>query len=287
LVFAGIVSPVFGLGCSSVSNSTSASDDGVGGQSLQGCLEVTSHPGYPDSFQGYVRKTWDGSQRILTVGALKWRYGTNGRQLSYVVVEPPFQSDSDYDEHDNILESRSSSPSVADVTKPSEDPPSAWTFYANEYDSNGRLAASTTTRSSRPDSDERRVYSEDADGRCVRIETTLSTGTGVELRSYDEKGLLVSIEAAGQEGVGDLFSYDEQGRVISETYSGPTRFGGGTATRTVTHTYRPDGSEMVEVLDGFTDIGIDQHKIVTRTAACLAIDVEIGKPADARCRVVQ
>ena len=52
-----------------------------------------------------------------------------------------------------------------------------------------------------------------------------------------------------------------------------------------TYSYPADGSQIVVVDDGVTDIADYIHSMLTRTPACLVIDAAIGAPPDHRCRL--
>jgi len=160
--------------------------------------------------------------------------------------------------------------------------------YVNEYSAAGRLVASTITGyGGQPGPTVKRAFTEDADGRCARIESTQSTNVTVETRTYDANGRLMHGELSGQVSSSTDLTYDDQGRILSKPHRGPNSFGGGTSSSSETHTYLPDGSERVAYYDGFTDVTSERNRIVTRTAVCLAIDAEIGVPPDARCRSLQ
>jgi hypothetical protein len=74
-----------------------------------------------------------------------------------------------------------------------------------------------------------------------------------------------------------IITYDNQGRLASE--SSPSCGGSG-----ATYTYGADGSERIEHLYD-TDVMSERRSIVERPPACVAIDADIGRPGDYRCRI--
>lgn len=262
-----------------------------------GCLEVLTWRDNPTRQE--TQATWDPEQRILTkktrsqgpggqsVATLKWRYAAEGRVIAYIGVEQPFQHDYDYDDHDNVVQFRLTYPGTPDLLTPSTAPTWIGTSYENQYSPAGRLAASTIT----PFGDgagglpaQHRTYTEDDAGRCWRIDSTDAERPYVETRTYDDGGRVIQIDAE-QASVTSLtaVTYDDQDRILARqtTYSG-TGFPG---TVTTTYSYPADGSQIVVVDDGVTDIADEAHSTVTRTAACLVIDAAIGAPPDQRCRL--
>jgi YD repeat-containing protein len=262
-----------------------------------GCLEVVTWPDNPTRQE--TRATWDPALRILTretrslpaapqsVATLKWRYATEGRIIAYIGVDQPFQHDYDYDEHANVVQFRLSYPGTPDLFTPSTAPTWIGTSYENQYSPAGRLAASTITTfgdgAGAPPA-RHRTFTEDDAGRCWRIESPDADSPYVETRTYDDRGRLVQIDAE-QGATTSLTSvtYDDQDRILarSDTYSGT----GHPGTVTTTYSYPADGSQIVVLDDGVTDIADYTHSTLTRTAACLAIDAAIGAPPDQRCRL--
>ena len=272
------------------------------------CSETTTWPNDTNSGVArvsYARKSWDASLRILVaeyatssdfakVNTLKWRYGQEGRVLTYLGVEQPFQDDYRYDENGNVVDSHSSYPALPDLMIPST--ASVWmgSSFQNEYDASGRLASSTVTDygPGSPASQNHRVFHEDAAGRCDRIDTTGTSGTRQEIRSYDDNGRVsrVEVTAAGS-GYACVHSvqtstYDDQGRVLLFSLScTETTTSNGRGLQTNTHSYRADGSERIDFYDGVTDILGQSQSIVERSPGCGVIDAAIGSPPDNRCRV--
>jgi hypothetical protein len=261
-----------------------------------GCEELTIWPDQRDDSRViHTKKTWDPARRILTAedssstgkGTLAWRYAAEGRIIAYIGVEQPFQQDYRYDEHDNAIDFRLTYPDKPDLATPST--ASVWVGFrwANEYGPDGTLTASTMTSSGGGAGNApaaRLTFTPDSAGRCQRIESSDSRGTGVEIRGYDDAGRLSSIDVTSPDASShETKTYDEKGRLRSSTLTLNT--GPFPGTRTIVHTLLPDGSERVETNDGLTDVQSEQHQIVTRTAACLAIDAAIGAPPDARCRI--
>jgi hypothetical protein len=264
------------------------------------CIEVTTHADFPDQTY-YQRKTWDPLARILmeegsasaaftNVDTLKWRYADHGRVLAYIGVEQPFQHDYAYDDHDNLSEFRLSYPDKPDVLTPSTAHTSSGYTSQNDYSPAGRLVgASVSDFGDSPTNPPYRLtFGEDDAGRCQRIERTYDSGSStVETRSYDDAGRLKRAEVTVN---GTLTShvdrtYDDQGRLHTRDYTAVVRVGfDGIGTATTTHEYASDGAETITTHDPLTDIGNDEHIVVTRSAACRAIDLAIGKPEDLRCR---
>ena len=222
-----------------------------------------------------------------SVTTLKWRYAAEGRIIAYIGVEQPFQHDYDYDDHANVVQFRLSYPGTPDLLTPSTAPTWIGTNYENQYSPAGRLAASTITAfgdgAGAPPA-RHRTYTEEDAGRCWRIESPDADLPYLETRTYDDRGRLVQTDAE-QAPFTSLTSvtYDDQDRILARwvTYSG-TGFPG---TVTTTYSYPADGSQIVVVDDGVTDIANESHSTLTRTAACLAIDAAIGAPTDQRCRL--
>lgn len=247
----------------------------------------------------YTRKTWDRALRILTaeysstrgfvnISTLRWRYASEGRIIAYIGVEQPFQHDYVYDEHDNVTDFRLSYPSTPNLMVPSDASPWIGTAYANEYDANGRLTTSTATPYGGGASSlgpEKSVYTEDASGHCTVIEVTSGTSSSKEVRTYDAEGRLLEARVSGSGASVKVTTYDSRGRIQQWTVTGTAPFGGGQASSSQSYTYLPDASVSIAIHDGFTDVLSEADQTVTRTAACLAIDAEIGSPSDARCRV--
>ena len=260
--------------------------DGKTAPLAEGCLEGFAHS-LP--IKSYERKTWDAASRVLTSKSGSapdtmytswWRYGPDGRILA------DLYSEYSYDQHDNVSDVRSTN---KPIPTPAGWVPSGYT-YVNEYGSNGHLVSSAGSSYGPSDSSPppavRRVYTEDAAGRCTRIETTLPSGTKIEERQYDAAGRLTlsKISAEGSLRVRAI-GYDDMGRVVSSNtvVSGAQENHQGSIT--ISHTYLPDGSERVDTCDETDDSGPDCYRVRTRTAACLLIDAEIGTRPDARCRV--
>jgi YD repeat-containing protein len=251
----------------------------------------------------YTRRSWDPFQRIRTdegsttktfdkVDTLKWKYEKDGRIVAYIGVEQPFQHDYRYDDHDNIVAFALSYPGVPDVNLPSPATTFEGASYANEYDATGKLLASTNTYfggTGDPTPSVKLVYTEDASGRCIQVDTTDSKGTRKEVRTYDDAGRVAHIEITGTSASTTDNVYDEQGRLISTTHGGVNSFQYEMprSSSKTTYTYLPDGSERVEDYDGFTDVLSDAYTVTTRSAACLAIDADIGAAKDSRCHVEQ
>ena len=290
------------LGAGTVMQLACSANEGHGGQGTvpdaNVCLEVTSHPDYPDQVY-YQRKTWDPVARILTkegsassaftkVDTLQWRYADAGRIITYIGVEQPFQHDYLYDEHDNVREFRLSYPAKPNLFAAST--ADTWIGYRNEneYDPAGRLAASTVSAFGQsPSSPPYRLsFGEDEAGRCQRIEYPST----IELRSYDESGRLKHTELT-KDGVlqnhVDL-TYDDRGRLHTRSYTADvSQPYSGMGTATTTFDYGSDGSQTITYHNPLTDIANDENIVVTRTPACQPIDDDIGAPADLRCRLPQ
>jgi len=283
-----LICATLGAACSGVVPSGSSATDG--------CLEVLAWGDSPPRQE--TRTTWDPALRILTketrslpaaaqsVSTLKWRYAAEGRIIAYIGVEQPFQHDYDYDDHANVVQFRLSYPATPDLLTPSTAPTWIGTSYENEYSPAGRLATSTITTfgdGGGPPA-RRRTYTEDDAGRCWRIESPDTDSPYLETRTYDDRGRRVLTDAA-QATATSLTSvtYDDQDRILARrvTYSGT----GHPGTVTTTYSYPADGSQIVVVDDGVTDVLDESHSTLTRTAACLAIDAAIGAPPDQRCRL--
>jgi len=286
------------LGC--IASETPA-DDAEFVTGAKGCVEVTTHAGYPNRTY-YRRRTWDRAARILTeegsssrtfteVGTLKWRYTTDGRILAYIGVEQPFQHDYVYDDHDNVSEFRLSYPAKPDLMTPSTADTWIGTRYGNEYGADGRLTASTMSHfGSSASGGSRSMFFEDGAGRCERIEKTfVSAEPSTETRLYDEAGRVKHVEAAQQGALVDHTdsTYDDQGRIQTYTFVLEPRTGFARGMVSTTYDYLPDGTQTITRDDTLTDVADDLHVVTRRSAACQAIDAEIGKPADQRCRVVE
>ncbi len=260
----------------------------------------------PEGGPADLRRTWDPARRVLTeaavsgpfveVGTLKWRFRTDGQVIAYVgfsgVDGPAFQRDSRYDEQGNRIDFAASSPDVADVMTPSSSEPDQGYSTENEYDGEGRLLRSTTSEYGANQSGLPPLvstFTEDNEGRCFEVD---SGDYGTLTIGYNDAGRISTLEKRGGSlGFCTLFAtttftYDDAGRLFTKTFtcmgglSGPNN--GGTSSET--HTYHADGSETVETFDGLTDVSNESHRIITRSSECLAIDAEIGTPADARCR---
>jgi hypothetical protein len=260
------------------------------------CVEVRTST----VFSQTTTKTWDADSRVLTAtstngtdtSTLKWRYRSDGQIIAYVGIDQqPFQHDYSYDEHGDRVDFYLSYPTAPDLMMPSSAEPWMGSTYANDYDGAGRLVASTATeygagKSSLPPNHS--TFTEDAQGRCSAID---AGNYGQVTLSYDDAGRLTKVvKTAATLGfcanATTSISYDETGRVLQSTRecsggnSGPNPGG----SQVTTHTYHANGSETVDYVDGLTDVG-DGRSSTTRSAACLAQDAAIGKPADARCFV--
>jgi hypothetical protein len=268
------------------------------------CLEVETRPNIMIR-TSYLRTTWDPALRILTVqespsstfatgiSTLKWRYASEGRIIAYIGVEQPFQHDYRYDEHENVVEFRLSYPQTPDLMTPSTAPTVIGWSYDHQYDAIGRLIGSIKTSSDGGAGDpaSQRAYFEDGAGRCKRIESVSPDVPYLEQRLYDDAGRLSRIDAMQGSGTSaatrtEITTYDDQGRIHrrSGTFSGPAGYlGSGTLTRT--YDFAEDGSETITTNDDTTDVLSDRVVILTRSAACQAIDAAIGAPVDQRCRV--
>jgi hypothetical protein len=263
-----------------------------------GCIETSVRGG--GGFSGgteYTRKTWDPKTRILVaeysitptfdiVSTLKWKYAAEGRAIAYIGVEQPFQHDYRYDTHDNVVDFVLSYPSTPDLNTPSSAAPWIGNKNDNEYDDAGVLVSSATTEYGggaggiQPST---RRYTTDDDGNCSEITTTVGGVSSTEVRTYTD-GKLAHVEGTGDRPSTQDLTY-ESGRLVLSIYRAENFFGGGQSESSDMHTYLPDGSEKIEYYDGFTDVISDRNRTVTRTAACLAIDAQIGAPKDNRCRV--
>ena len=269
-----------------------------GSSTTDGCLEVQSWLDTPTRQE--TRATWDPALRVLTeesrttpatpqsvTTTLKRRYADDGRIIAYIGVEQPFQHDYDYDDHDNVVQFRLSYPGTPDLFTPSTAATWIGTGYENQYSPGGRLATSTITQfgdgAGAPPA-LHRTYTEDEAGRCWRIESPDVDRPYLETRTYDDRDRLVQIDATQATSAWlTTITYDDQDRIVSRetTYSGT----GHPGTVTSTYSYPADGSQIVTVDDGVTDVANYSHTTLTRTAACLAIDAAIGAPADSRCRL--
>jgi YD repeat-containing protein len=268
-----------------------------GSSVADGCIEALTWRDSPTRQE--TRATWDPELRILSrgirsmpaapqsVATLKWRYAAEGRIIAYIGVEQPFQHDYDYDDHANVVQFRLSYPGTPDLLTPSTAPTWIGTSYENQYSPAGRLATSTITAfgdGAGAPPVQHRTYTEDDAGRCWRIESPDADRPYLETRTYDDRGRLVQTDAE-QASVTSLtmVTYDDQDRILARrvTYSGT----GYPGTVTTTYSYSADGSQIVVVDDGVTDIADESHSTLTRTAACLAIDAAIGAPPDQRCRL--
>ena len=254
----------------------------------------------------YTRKAWDASSRILTsesssaadfsnLSTLKWRYADEGRVIAYIGVEQPFQHDYRYDEHKNVVDFRLSYPAAPDLMTPST--ASTWigTSYQNEYDTQGRLAASTVGdygAGASAGAPSRKVFHEDSLGRCDVVETTTGTVVRRETRTYDGAGRLVGINVTVTGSTqytycpndATTFTYDDQGRLTSESWScGQTTSTSPGDSGTI-YTYGADGSHQARRSSN-TDVISERVAVTERPAACLAIDAAIGSPSDSRCRL--
>lgn len=264
------------------------------------CLEIRTWKDDPSN-TSYTRKTWYPKERILVAESssdarfseyktLKWRYASEGRIIAYIGTDDlAFQHDYTYDAHDNVSDFRLSYPSPPDLSKPSA--ASTWIgrSFANEYDGD-RLSATTISDYGDGNAGRdpyRRVYSEDDAGRCMKIETT---GSELEARQqsfrYDDAGLLIREEAtfSGSRPMRcqrqvTSYAYDDRRRLTSrKTLCGEIEM------ISETHTYAADGSDAADYVDNWTDIGSERYSTLKRSAACLRIDADIGKPSSARCR---
>ena len=280
---------------------SSSGATGVGGGAPGGCLEENSSDELPGDTR-YSRHFWDPVDRMLvgeysttpdfaTVSTLKWRYASEGRIIAYLGVEQPFQHDYAYDERDNVEEFRLTYPETPDLMHPSTADVWIGRTYANVYDAEGRLTESRVTEHGGgiTATTVTRTFEEDSEGRCARILTT-GASTGEELLEYDASGRLSRVVAtsseAGCEKWIHTLTYDDQGRVLVSATACEGNphpyFGNGRSSEA--HTYLPDGSETVAIHDELTDVTSDRNRTLKRSVACLRIDVEIGKPRDARCR---
>lgn len=287
------------VAANTVADASVDAPDGTTVPAAEGCLEVLTRESGTAS---YTRKTWDAERRELTsesaneadfagrLWTLKWHYGLEGQILAYLGVEQPFQHDYSYDEHGNTKDFRLTYPGAPSLDAPSA--ASVWigTSYANEYDTSGRLVASVASAygasSNEPTPPVRTVYAEDASGRCAHVERTLANGKEVEDREYDVAGRLTHSEVVGEgKKRVRVIDYDDKGRVVrsTETFSGEREFHAGSIV--IEHDYLADGSERVDIENETSDVLGEQHSVQTRTAACLAIDAEVGSRPDARCRV--
>jgi YD repeat-containing protein len=286
----GLICATLASACSgAVPSGSSATDD---------CLEVRTW--LDSSTRQETRATWDPALRILTketrstpaapqsvTATLKWRYAAEGRIIALVGIEQPFQHDYDYDDHDNVVQFRLSYPGTADVLTPSTAPTWIGTTYENQYSPAGRLAASTITSfgdGAGAPPVRHHTYTEDDAGRCWRIESPDTDLPYLETRTYDDPGRLVQIDLM-QAPLAErtTIAYDDQDRIVSRAVTDAGTFHPGTVM--TTYSYPADGSQVVTVDDGVTDIASDAHTTLTRTAACLAIDAAVGAPADQRCRL--
>ena len=277
--------------------SFSACDDGQEARDSQtACLETQEFPDWPQTI--YTTKTWDDPRRVLTAvsirmhdpstrSTLEWRYASEGRILSYGEIEQPFQHDYQYDAHDNVAYFVLSYPDHFDVTTASSAAPYIETRYANEYDTSGRLVASTVTQTGPSASPPARVvYTEDTAGRCSRIETTWDDQTTLaEARTYDDAGRVATIEVTRSSGFAstETYTYDASGRPLTDDYS--TRGWLHPGSVSSEYTYSSDGSVKKDVMDTINDVSSAQHWTLSRSPACAAIDASVGAPADARCRI--
>lgn len=286
-----------GLICATLASACSGAVPSAS-SATNGCLEVQTWLDSPTRQE--TRATWDPELRILTeetrstpatppsvTATLKWRYAAEGRIIAYIGVEQPFQHDYDYDDHDNVVQFRLSYPGTPDLLTPSTAPTWIGTGYENQYSPAGRLATSTITSfgdgAGAPPA-LHRTYTEDDAGRCWRIESPDADRPYLEIRTYDDRGRLVQIDVMQATAASlTTISYNDQDRILSRavTYSGT----GHPGTVTTTYSYPADGSQIVTVDDGVTDVANYSHMTLTRTAACLTIDAAIGAPADARCRL--
>jgi len=274
-----------------------AACSGGGSSDTDGCFEVLTWRDNPTRQETHA--TWDPERRIATtqtrspsvdpqfVSTLKWRYAAEGRIIAYIGVEQPFQHDYDYDDHDNVVQFRLSYPGTPDLLTPSTAPTWLGTSYDNQYSPAGRLATSTITTfgdGAGAAPARNRTYTEDDAGRCWRIESPDADSPYLETRTYDDRGRLITIDAAQPTiTLQTSLTYDDQDRMLtrSVTYSGAAHPG----TIATTYSYPADGSQIIVVDDGITDVADFTHSTTTRTAACLAIDAEIGAPPDQRCRL--
>jgi hypothetical protein len=262
------------------------------------CVEaqIADGGGYTGS-PSYTRRTWDPVKRILKVEAfrsfsldivqtLETQFADDGGPLRYIGVEQPFQEDYTYDDHGGITDFIQSYPAVARIDVPSTAPPSLEYTFSNQYDASGKPLTSTKTPSGTQSPNNEvstRTYTEDADGRCGEVDTTATSNTTKEVRTYTASGKTVHTTTTGQlESTSDDV-FDAMARPVSSTFTLSSKFGGG-SIRT-THTYLPDGSERVETFDGTTDVVNEQHSVTTRPAACLVIDAAIGHAKDDHCHI--
>jgi hypothetical protein len=248
----------------------------------------------------YTRVTWDPGLRILTKEAssseafenastLKWRYAEGGRVIAYIGVEQPFQHDYRYDEHGNEVDFYLSYPGTPDLMTPSGAAPWMGNSFVNEYDGDTLVGSVETPygdgnvrADGAPMPSVKRTYSEE-NGRCVGVESVSENATTHETRTYDDSNRLLDATVEGPRlRETKRYTYDDDGRLLTMVVSGSGGFSG-PWTSTTTHAYLPDASERIEMENGFTDVLSARHTVVTRTAACLAIDEEIGTRASARC----
>jgi hypothetical protein len=289
---------LFGAGALGAMSCSEDTDTVKAVVTAQQCLEVRTSMDLSDgTTPGYTRKTWDPAQRILVsqystsptfdkIDTLQWRYASDGRIISYLGVEQPFQQDLVYDDHDNMTSFRLSYPDKPDLLVPSTAQPWIEYLYANEYAPSGRLAASTLTQAgggANGQPGKRFTYTEDDAGRCSTVIATTGDQIVTETRTYDQAGRLSKVEHSAPWATSQTMTYDDQNRLATSTYTAINDFHPGTVT--TTHTYGSDGSETVTIDDEMTDVSSERHVTITRTAACLTIDDAIGIAPDAHCRV--
>lgn len=272
------------------------------------CDEVSSTNAMgvnPERF--YHRYRWDAVRRVQSIetradseftGApdRAWRY-THDRRLLVTVgygtaYSEKSQTDLAYDVRDNVSESRFSYPESPSVDAPSQAEVYVGAHYDNLYTETGRLLASTETPYGPGVRDEgpvRTEYEEDELGRCIH-RLTMNPGPFGRLDvsyAYDTQDRVVEArvrrgtsESSGCQESVKRTVYGVDGRVAleSEWRCGTTE---GEPDSTTVYTYASDGSTTIEYSSG----GEPPHSVTTRSPGCLVMDGEIGRPADARCRV--
>jgi len=258
------------------------------------CVEVLEHPDDPGMGTRRKRGVWSVAERIYTelesdaVDArptLSWLYRDDGQIIAYIGVSAQFQHDYAYDDHGNAIDFVLSYPSQTHVRRRSAASPWIGRRHVNEYDAGGRLAASTVAGYGPGNVSGKTVrhrFVEDAQGRCVSI--TGDDGSSTTF-GYDSAGRLAKTEVRdSRRQETQATTFDASGRPLTWTQTVSSHRGLSSGTISMTYQYLPDGSEVVDVRDGLTDVG-SGHEVRRRSAGCLRVDAARGHLLDARCHV--
>jgi hypothetical protein len=264
------------------------------------CTEVTTRgegPTYRISLRLDV-----GSRIISLFGedgskVLAWRYDEAKRLVAKAGYPKPggsqwdvFQHDYLYDVHGNQVDFRLSYPSSANLEVPSTAETWSGTHFENQYDPSGVLLSSTQTSygsgaGSTPALEI--LFRENTAHACERVEYRGAFSL-TETRTYDAAGRISRIDAPGK-GAGQRkcstwtksWTYDDRGRptLVREWCDpvGPDAEPG----RSVTTTYRADGTQRIEVIDSFDDVKPGTAIVTERSASCALIDAWRGGPYNA------